>query len=508
MGFYQTNRALEAYIKDYATGIPGPGGGGATPFVNTYSLDLDGVDEYLTTDLAIPSAMLGNFSMSFWINADAYSGYTRKHPVAVSTVVTALDQTVHLRAWPNDFKVRIVGSLSGGGVGTTTLNDGSWHHVAYTYTYDAVTTYYTVNIYVDGNATPEVVAVMRTTGGYQTQGLYSIGVLTLWDEITIYAGTQFPGLIDEITGWDSALSTADIATLAGGPNNPTTALSVTPIAWYRCGDSTKALFFNSIWQIPNEIKVDNFSQYSFDFDGVDDSVNCGDLSAYDTGDFSFSIWLYKTTSNDIEYIISNSGSSSKAGIDIIIDKYENVNFIRNTRTGDTTTGYQGLGLTINNWHHIVGTYNDSTKTIMLYLDGVWQYTTTGAAGVNSASTDLHIGSYNASSNFFTGKIDETSIWDKELSAGEVTAIYNSGVPTDLSAESNLVGYWSMEGATLLSPGAPIPDSWSIPDDSTNTNGGTTSGMGADARINNAPDNTSQANSVNMEEADRVESVPS
>ncbi len=49
MGNIQTNRALEAYIKSYATGIPGPvpGGGGVEPLSNTYSLEFDGVDDYV-----------------------------------------------------------------------------------------------------------------------------------------------------------------------------------------------------------------------------------------------------------------------------------------------------------------------------------------------------------------------------------------------------------------------------------------------------------------------------
>ena len=42
---------------------------------------------------------------------------------------------------------------SNGWVGTD-LSDNNWHHIAYTYEYDASTTYYTTKIYVDGNSTP------------------------------------------------------------------------------------------------------------------------------------------------------------------------------------------------------------------------------------------------------------------------------------------------------------------------------------------------------------------
>ena len=120
------------------------------------------------------------------------------------------------------------------------------------------------------------------------------------------------------------------------------------------------------------------NEYSFLFDGVDDYVDCGDFSAYDNGDFSCSIWVYKTTSNDTERFISNSGASAKAGFDIVMDKYENINVLRNTRTSDTASGYIAIGFTLNNWNHITATYEDSTKTLKIYLDGVLKDTTIGS----------------------------------------------------------------------------------------------------------------------------------
>ena len=39
-----------------------------------------------------------------------------------------------------------------------------------------------------------------------------------------------------------------------------------------------------------------------------------------------------------------------------------------------------------------------------------------------------------------GKVDEAAYWNRGLSASDITAIYNSGVPTDLSSYSP-VGWW-------------------------------------------------------------------
>jgi len=44
------------------------------------------------------------------------------------------------------------------------------------------------------------------------------------------------------------------------------------------------------------------------------------------------------------------------------------------------------------------------------------------------------------------KIDEPAVWDKELTAAEITELYNGGTPFDLtqhSAASNLVSWWRM-----------------------------------------------------------------
>ena len=93
-------------------------------------------------------------------------------------------------------------------------------------------------------------------------------------------------------------------------------------------------------------------------DGVDDRIECSSLTAYDNSDFSVSLWVKKTTSG-LEYVISNSSSSSKAGFDIIINSL-NVNFQRRTRTKQAATGYINIGFTYNTWHNLIGTYNDTT----------------------------------------------------------------------------------------------------------------------------------------------------
>ncbi len=71
------------------------------------------------------------------------------------------------------------------------------------------------------------------------------------------------------------------------------------------------------------------------------------------------------------------------------------------------------------WFHYVGVLSGAAVTI--YRNGA-QVATTAADGTvrRNAAIDLAIG------HGFQGLIDEVAIWDRSLSAAEVTALYNSG----------------------------------------------------------------------------------
>jgi len=164
----------------------------------------------------------------------------------------------------------------------------------------------------------------------------------------------------------------------------------------------------------------------WDFDGVDDYVDCGDFSAYDNGDLSVSVWVKKSSMQTYEYVVSNCGSSARAGFDIIFENaYRRLSISRRTRTSDTVTAYLDIGFTLNTWHNISFTYKDSTRTLKVYRDGILQSTTIGSASTNSASLNLTIGSYQGSSNFAIGNIANVHIYNRTLSANEVLHNYNA-----------------------------------------------------------------------------------
>ena len=84
-----------------------------------------------------------------------------------------------------------------------------------------------------------------------------------------------------------------------------TALASTPVTWWRNGDS--GTFFAGEWDIPDQMKIDNWSSYSLAFDGVDDYVDCSDPfnSTIQGTNFTISMWFNSSVNASYDCLLSN-----------------------------------------------------------------------------------------------------------------------------------------------------------------------------------------------------------
>ena len=190
-----------------------------TGFTNTYSLDFDGVDDYV--DLGITTTGTNDVSLSCWIKTTETFAYTLTRCAFGGKDVTfgnnyTLGRLGSQAASPNDIKVRVFNTF-----GSTKLNDGDWHNIIFTYDYTSKE----IKAYVDGNTTPEVSV---TNALFRSKRVYIATV-------NGSSGPFFTGNVDECGLWYSVLTTANVTSIynSGAPGDLS---ALSPVGWWRNGD--------------------------------------------------------------------------------------------------------------------------------------------------------------------------------------------------------------------------------------------------------------------------------
>lgn len=198
--------------------------------------------------------------------------------------------------------------------------------------------------------------------------------------------------------------------------------------------------------------ISGFSNvYSIDFDGVDDyTEGASEFNSLDGATQATWMFWFKTQATTLQYIISQWDALDNA------DRNLRVEITPSSTRVDIYLGqniaFRSTSTTINTgtWYHGVVTYNASNtgnQRVKFYLNGSSQ-SNIGFSGPTSMQANptspLTVGKRTAYNfNEFSGNIDEVAIFSDELTSGEVTTYYNSGVPTDLTGQSDLIHWWRM-----------------------------------------------------------------
>ena len=207
--------------------------------------------------------------------------------------------------------------------------------------------------------------------------------------------------------------------------------------------------------------------YSLSFDGTDDKVSIAhDSSLNLTTALTISAWVKYT-------------SGTLAGYPQILSKRSgNTSYQLNIKnTGELYFGVDGTSfvtantaLSAGTWHHVAVTWTSGTGAVAFYLDGAADGTGTSKTTMSTNAGVLEIGKNPSFSNWYTGLMDEFALFNSVLSASDITSIYNSGVPGDISSLSP-VSWWRMgdnDGGT----GTTITDQGSGGNDGTLVSGPT------------------------------------
>jgi len=238
------------------------------------------------------------------------------------------------------------------------------------------------------------------------------------------------------------------------------------------------------------------NEYSVDFDGTDDYFAATPDS--DTNVETFSIWFKSPNSFasdgnavDAEVLFGWGNSSHRWGLAVgggmIGAMDSSLIYVRHTNGG--AYGYTPGSVTTlaaDTWHHIATRWSTSSETNSgsngydIWVNGT---KITGSEATSNGTMDSSPAQISATSGFtfakrsnlnitytYEGLIDEVAIWSSALSEADVTALYNSGVPSDLTDLSPT--HWYRMGDNDGSTGTTITDQGSGENDGTLTNGPT------------------------------------
>lgn len=454
----------------------GSGGSESDELTNTYSVDFDGSNDFMAADGAASAASSFNGgTWQVWIAPDDASPNTYQTIISfgdddadsfIQISIGGITQTI------------ITASCTLGGTQQWVIitNDlawsaTDWHHVAIVHNGTDAT------LYIDGVASGFY--TLSTNKAIWHNDIAGLDKFTVGAKIANGSiGQYFNGNIDEVAVCETQLTAANLLEIA----NPTTAKatdlsSYSPVGWWRMGDNdggsgttitdqgsgendgtlTNGPAFSN--DVPAAAPSDFTNTYSVNFDGTNDYISIADSPDLSFGDsvndspFSISCRVKLNTG------FANTGLAGKINSTHI--EYA-INIIQATKKpffkiydGSIGTGRGWIFDTVLSedvLYHLVFTYDGRGGTgaangMKCYLDGVELTAKTASnngtyVAMHNQSAPLVIGGFSDYSQFFDGKVDEFAIFNTELSAVQVDAIYNAGVPDDLAFYSP-VGWWRM-----------------------------------------------------------------
>ena len=140
---------------------------------------------------------------------------------------------------------------------------------------------------------------------------------------------------------------------------------------------------------------------------------------------TYSLWLARTSTNAAQWPFIMGSANTHVDFGIRTSGYgANPYFEWGTSPYDGS-GWLGAGVpasltNMNEWHHMVVTFDGSV--LRTYWDGTYRTSTSGAT-LRPVMANFMFG---ASSSGWIGKIDDARVYNRALSAAEVTTMYNGG----------------------------------------------------------------------------------
>ena len=221
---------------------------------------------------------------------------------------------------------------------------------------------------------------------------------------------------------------------------PPTSNCVTPpsglISWWRGesnADDAKSLYNGTASANVTYAAAKVGSGFVFDgTSSVDMGVVTGTQLDAAASDFTVEFWL-KTSSDTSaglgEFVVGDGGAGQAPGYRVIYNPSNNPMHQLRFRVADTTSAtlLETGAVNDGNWHHFA--FVRSTTSLIAYEDGAQisgSPVTTAVTSIASLSRYELGARADLNDSFFTGDLDEVSVYNRALTAAEVSSIFAAG----------------------------------------------------------------------------------
>ena len=221
----------------------------------------------------------------------------------------------------------------------------------------------------------------------------------------------------------------------------------------------------------NEVSAAISNAYSVSFDGSNDYLTVNGSNLATSGDCTISLWFNSASlpgngAYDYMFSLTDSRSIGKDRAIGIRGTGSDAQIVANTYGSGWNLPFTNTSISASTWYHVAVVFTSGSAQV--YFNGADKGSKTVTTNTISYTQTVIGGMLYSSANQFNGKIDEVSVFHSALSSTDITAIYNSGVPTDISSLSP-VGWWRM-GDNDFGMGTTITDQGSGSNNGTLTNG--------------------------------------
>jgi len=164
---------------------------------------------------------------------------------------------------------------------------------------------------------------------------------------------------------------------------------------------------------------------ALEFDGVDDYISLTPVDVLVNHSFTLQVWVNLT--QHAYNIAVSQGDAHSTNHYLHYGTHKDTHAFMFRFYGDDQDGGK---LDLNDWYHLVGVYDKDKPESRLYVNGENVANKAGSGGLkaNTANSDFEIGANYGRlgrADWFHGLIDEVGIYDRALSAKEVTKNYSA-----------------------------------------------------------------------------------